>query len=156
MNRHIDSFSSQLNGVIPEFYSTQGWNLFLRRNLNVWEVEILCLLFQLLSNIILGYNKIDSIIWKGHPQVSLQSEVATVCWKWFLGLGERSGLARLLWRSLASLGLWLGKLVLLIPTSKRGNFSLAVGAHSVKNTLKMLATSSCILESITSQLWCMF
>jgi len=87
MNRHIDSFSSQLNGVIPEFYSTQGWNLFLRRNLNVWEVEILCLLFQLLSNIILGYNKIDSIIWNGHPTGlftvrSCYSLLEMVSWPW--------------------------------------------------------------------------
>ncbi|KAG5627681.1 hypothetical protein H5410_012899, partial [Solanum commersonii] len=64
----IFRISAQHNAVIAEFYSTQWWNIFYRRNINDWEVERVYLLLQMLSNRTLDCNKADSTRWKGQPK----------------------------------------------------------------------------------------
>nr|XP_016506791.1 PREDICTED: uncharacterized protein LOC107824519 [Nicotiana tabacum] len=62
------NLSLRHNGAIADFYTSQGWNLSLRRNINDWEMERVGLLLQMLSNAVLDHNKMDSISWKSHSK----------------------------------------------------------------------------------------
>lgn len=91
-----------------------------------WKDYVFC--FRCLETII----KYNLIIWKGHPTGLFRvrsgySLLERVSWPWKY--------------SKAPLKVSCFTTRDLVRTSKRGDFSLAVGAHSMESTLKMLATS---------------
>lgn len=60
----IHSIFSLHNAPIADFSDAQGWNLFLRRNLNDWEIARFFSLLQSFGTVVLVQHKEDSIIWR--------------------------------------------------------------------------------------------
>lgn len=139
------------------FSNARGWILFLRNNLNDWEIARFSYPLQSVSTIILDQHNDNSILWRYRS-----GEISFVNAKchWLLptltvDLGRRFGTTKHPWRFLMFRGLCLRKHGSLDQTFKEAECNYVAGVTSMKRNLMILVIFSYFTISLIRYFICL-